>query len=104
MKERIREIWHDLYYKYSPQEGVALAMTCKEAVEQMNLSDTGKLAWLSWLRLKLHLSLCRACAYYDRAGKALGKAVRELAQNSKATFDLEKLNQDLLEKHARNKE
>lgn len=79
-------------------------MTCKEAVEQMNSVDPKTQTWMAWFRLRLHLSLCRACAYYAEASKTLARAVREMAENTKVSIDVEKLNRELLLKYARIKE
>jgi hypothetical protein len=91
------EQWHDLYYKLTPPSGEKFAMTCKEAVEQINAES--KQSWLGWLRLKLHLSLCSACRYYYRASQILGQAFRQMVD--KAGFvDVDQINQELLKKHS----
>lgn len=101
MMKRIKDLWHDLYYKYSPSCGVKFAMTCKEAAEQINSAESGRLKMLFWLRLKLHLSLCRACAYYQRGCITLKNAAKNLAKNPENTIDIDKLNSELLEKYSR---
>lgn len=98
MKKWLLNIWHDLYYELTPPSGEKFAMTCKEAVEQIN--SGGSRSWIAWFRLKLHLSLCRACRYYLQASHILGRAVRHMLHSS-GVVDVEKINQELLRKYVR---
>lgn len=98
MKERLLNIWHDIYYKLAPPSGERFAMTCREAVERINSAES--LTWIAWFRLKLHISLCSACRHYLQASRILGQAIRQMVKGSGDSVDLEKLNQELLRKYA----
>ena len=74
-------------------------MTCKEAVGQMNSTDSSHPTLAARFRLRLHLSLCRACTNYHHASRILGNAAKILARKSENTVDIEKLNQELIEKY-----
>ncbi len=91
-------IWHDIYYKLAPPSGEKFAMTCRDAVEQINSAES--LTWVAWFRLKLHISLCSACRHYLQASRILGQAIRQMVKGSGDSVDLEKLNRELLEKYA----
>jgi hypothetical protein len=99
MKERLRHFWHELYYKLTFQAGSNFALTCKQAVEHINVVDPSTQTWQMKFRLRLHLSLCQACVNYVKASRALGKAAREFMKSSDVSIDIEKLNQELLKKY-----
>jgi len=74
-------------------------MTCRQTVEQMDLGEPPA-SFRAWLRLKLHLSLCKACRYYFQASRILGAAIRQMVDGSGAV-DVEKINHELLQKFTR---
>lgn len=98
MKKKLREIWHDLYFKFCSPSGEKFALTCQEATEQMNVESSRN--FKNWLRLKLHLSLCQACVYYFQMGKILKSAAKEFLTKNEKQINLEKLNQELLDRYA----
>lgn len=102
MKKKLRHFWHELFYMLAPSSVQKFGMTCKEAVSQMDIKDENT-SFLMWFRLKLHLSFCQACNNYFRASRALGRAIRKLMKGSE-TFDLERINDELLRKHTRPKD
>lgn len=91
----IRRWWHDLYYWVTGNKGARFALTCREAVEQVNWPEARGVA-LKRFRLKLHLSLCQACHNYFEMSRQLGRAFRTMVRGSDRHVDLERLNQDLL--------
>ena len=72
-----------------------LRMSCKEASEKMDLG-VGRLSFLTWLRLELHLLICLACRRYLAMSQALRSVARELVSGK--SFDFERLNRELREK------
>lgn len=99
INERLRHYWHEFYFKFSSPAGVEFAMRCKEVVEQIDIGDQ-PMTWRRWFRLKLHLSFCQQCNYYFRLSETLRRALRKTIHNSESKFDLEKVNQELLERYA----
>lgn len=61
----ILKIWHDLYYYLDSKKLEQAALTCRDAVTQLELSDDQP-----GLQLTLHLSLCEACRNYHRFSTA----------------------------------
>lgn len=100
MRSAIRRIWHDLYYRFMPKSGVRFAMTCREAVDQVNLPDPSS-SRVTAFRLGLHLSLCRACHLYFWAASAIRNGVRRYPDDPRSSIDLDRLNRELLKKFAR---
>lgn len=74
-------------------------MTCRDATSAVDLGHAPNGA-LGVLRLKLHLTLCQACKNYQQLTEKLGIAIRDAAKSAKVMPALEKLNQDLLNKHS----
>ena len=103
IKEKIRYIFHELYYKLTPPGGVEFAMTCKQATELIDLRKRPG-SFRDRFRLWLHLRICQACNYYFKASRALRRAVIEMLKNTEEKIDLKGLNQELLKKHSRNNE
>ena len=100
IKEKLRHLWHDIYYALTFRAGSKFALSCKQVAEhELSPSSQGP---LFKLRLKLHLSLCQACVNYVKAGQALKHAARALAKKTSSEVDLEKLNRELLEKYGSN--
>ncbi len=97
MRKKLRQLWHDLYYKMASPRGEEFALTCKHAVEFMELKNDKK-TWRLWLQLQLHLSLCSVCGFYHRTSRVLGKAVKDKFQNTPSRVDVDGLNQQLLKK------
>ena len=96
---KLQGYWHDFFVKFAPQGADDFVMTCKEAVEYMSLNESP--SFIVWIRLRFHLSLCKACLYYFKASKVLKNAVRGIAnKSSKFTLDIEKLNNELLRRYA----
>ena len=102
MRKNLRALWHDLYYKLASPRAVDFALTCKHAVEYMELKNDKK-TWRVWLKLSLHLSLCRVCGFYYRTSRVLGKAVKDKFQRRTASIDVAGLNQQLLKKYTDSK-
>ena len=98
MLDRLLNLWHDLYYKFTGIWGDKFALTCKEATEQVNVAAPGN--FVLWFRVRLHISLCQACRFYARVSRALGQALQKLMQESEEV-DLEGMNRDLLKKYSR---
>lgn len=66
----IRFFWHAFFYIFMPPQMRRYALTCKEAVNEINTTNVhGK-------RLKLHLSLCQACTNYLKFGKLLKEKIK----------------------------
>jgi hypothetical protein len=82
------------------ERGVEFAMKCKEVAERIDLGEVSP-TWIGRFRFRLHLSFCQACRNYSDASKALKRAVRELVLGSEKPLHLDRLNKELMEKHAR---
>lgn len=102
MRNKLRHFWHEFYYSVFSQGGEEFALTCKQAVEHIELKNDSR-SWRTWFRLRLHLSLCEMCSVYFRTSRALGKIVRGLVKKSEKSIHVEKLNQELLEKYTNRK-
>ena len=74
-----------------------IRMTCKEATEKMDLG-VGRLSFLGWLRLELHLVICLACRRYLALTEALKRLIRETVFKKEKLVEIGRLNQDLLKK------
>lgn len=55
----LRQIWHGIYYAIAPESAQEYALTCKEAVTEMNTKK------VSSFRVRLHVSLCQSCSNYE---------------------------------------
>jgi hypothetical protein len=101
LSEKLRYVWHEIYYRLGPRSGQRFALTCREVVSQVDATDVREASRprLIAFRVSLHLSLCQACNNYEAATRALGDAIRKAVSLS-APIDLNKVNQDLLAKHA----
>ena len=65
MNHILREIWHGIYYAVAPDTVQEYALTCREAVTELNTKKTHS------FQVKLHLSLCQACTNYVAYSKWL---------------------------------
>lgn len=61
----ILKIWHDIYYYFESKQLEKAALTCREAVTQLEMSDDQL-----GMQLTLHLSLCESCRSYHRFSKS----------------------------------
>lgn len=103
LDERLRQIWHDFFYKVGKQRAVRLALRCQDVATQIDLEEQQTL--IQYFRFKLHLSLCQACKNYDNTSVVLKTAIKNLINNDEISEDarLEKLNKELLIKHSTTK-
>lgn len=103
LTEIFRHYWHEVYYFFAGDSGVKFAMTCKDVAEQIDLGlipDT----WIGRLRLRLHMSLCQACRNYLKGTKALKKIISETLRKSGNSFQMERLNKELINKYSKKSE
>ncbi len=61
----ILKIWHDIYYYFASKRLEKAALTCQQAVHQIELSGDR-----SGMQLSLHLSLCQSCRNYHQFSKS----------------------------------
>lgn len=74
----IRWIWHAFFYILSPPSLRRYALTCREAVTELNSSNQKS------RRLNLHLTLCQGCSNYLRYSEWLrGVLPKKMYSNSK---------------------
>ena len=76
-------------------------MKCKDITAKINLGTipTGP---YSRFRFSLHLILCKACRYYFDSTALLQRAMRKWVREKEKSVNLEKLNQELLQKFSKN--
>lgn len=100
-----RKIWHDFYYRaFGSAGGVEFGLRCRDVVGRLDLREPGK-TWTDRARLRLHLSFCEACLNHRRFSEALGRALRDgETGGDRPSVRLERLNDELLRKHARKRE
>lgn len=94
--------WHDLYYAVESKKLERVALTCRQAVEDIESTD-GR----PGLQLALHLSLCDSCRKYYGFSKALRHQLKqnpmlEPASPEKST-NYEGLSSKLMAEFAANK-
>lgn len=96
--QKIRKIWHDIYYNFVSIKGVEFALHCKDVTHQVDLSNA-KLSLIKRLRVYLHLSLCQACHNYYSFTKFLNSKIIKISK-SKLNFEqIKKLNEKLLKQY-----
>lgn len=100
LTEKLRKYWHDLYYYCVSDRGVEFAMTCKDVAEQVDLGVSKKSK--SRIRFWLHISICQGCKNYLSTTQVLSDAVKKAILKKESPARIEKLNQELLEKHTQN--
>jgi hypothetical protein len=71
----VRFFWHALFYLLAPARLKRYALTCREAVNEMNTTNTHS------LRVRLHLSLCQACTNYEKTSQWLRKNIKRSEGN-----------------------
>lgn len=76
MNHILREIWYGIYYAVAPNTVQEYALTCKEAVSEINTKKDRH------FRVKLHLSLCQACTNYDKYSRWLSENFPEKKSGS----------------------
>ena len=59
-----------------------MKLTCKEASRLLSQGQDRPLGSGEWLRLRLHLLICDACANFSRQVDTLRRAVRALRERS----------------------
>ncbi|MGZ3724308.1 MAG: hypothetical protein ACXWQQ_00820 [Pseudobdellovibrio sp.] len=60
--QKLRQIWHDIFYALFKAWGEEFALTCREATLETDTQAGDSLSFRYWL----HLSVCQACKnYYD---------------------------------------
>jgi hypothetical protein len=59
LSQALRKIWHGVYYALAPQTLQTYALTCREAVNDLNTKKEKS------FQVNLHLSLCQACTNYE---------------------------------------
>ena len=101
MRHKLQHLWHEVYYRLVPKEGVDFAMNCKDVTARIDLGDNPN-GLVGRFRFWLHLSLCKACKGYLDLTLALRRAARAGLQSAGTSVSLEKLNKSLLQKHAKN--
>jgi hypothetical protein len=98
--QKLRQIWHDAFYKNASKERVEFALKCQDVTARIDLHE--KPTSLNGLfRFWLHLSLCRACKNYFDLSKVLSKAIKKSPPPS--VTNLEKINNSLLERYGQKK-
>ena len=102
VNRKLRQLWHDIYYKLASQKGVEFAMKCKDAAEIVDLGSA-PLSWSARLRLRLHLSLCQACQNYFETTQVLKKAMNDFIDQNKKSVPIDNLNKTLMAQYAANK-
>jgi hypothetical protein len=96
-KEKLRDYWHDTYYRLFSDDGVEFAMNCKDVTGGIDLGEKPK-GFIAVFRFRLHLTLCRACRRYYELSEALGKAIRTAVASKPDPKVLNPLNESLKEK------
>jgi len=103
LREKLRHYWHETYYFLAPKSGVEFGMKCREVVEKIDLGQRPA-TWIGRFRIRLHLSFCQACKNYFDISQALKRAIRGLMHKGETSVDLERLNQELMKKHAQDRD
>lgn len=93
-------LWHDIYYFFDNKRLERVALTCRQAVEEME-EDTDA----TRVRLALHLSLCDSCRKYHRFSKSFRQHLKMnpmLAVSRKnPEVNLEELSLKLMNQYSR---
>ena len=102
LKEKLRAYWHDIYYSVVPKSGVKFALRCQEFSGKVDLHKHEK-SLSGVIRFYLHISLCQACANYNKSSLILRAALRKMIRQNENQKQLERLNQELITKYANGK-
>ena len=100
MRSNIRKIWHDLFYALVSDQTAEFAMRCRNVVAQVDTPEEND-SWRLAFRIKLHMSLCQACANYIVFSRFLNQKMALLSKQDFNERDLIDLNQKLLQNYAR---
>lgn len=96
--QKIRKIWHDLYYKKPSAEKVEFAMRCRDVAHQVDFQTEG-LSLKDQFRFRLHLSLCQACHNYYMVSKFIRTKMHSFSKPEVRQVELDLLTQKLIEIH-----
>ena len=98
--QKFRHYWHDTFYSLATKKGVHFAMKCRDVTGIMDLEDVPS-TLRGQFRFWLHISLCQACKNYLVISKELKKALQTRARFTQTKMDEDRLNESLLQKHAK---
>lgn len=97
--QKLRHLWHNLYYKLAGSKATEFALCCQQAVEQVDLPSPAR-SWKDTFRFYLHLSVCQACSNYFKMSRGFNWAIKKtLRQESQSR--LSHINSELLKKHGK---
>lgn len=96
LNQKLREIWHHVFYKYAPQKWISFAGKCIDVTADIDLNNRPK-NFKEYFSFWLHLSFCQACKNYHEMDKTLSKAIKNSPLLS--NIDFVKLNKKLLNRY-----
>lgn len=76
----------------------ALKMTCKEVYPLISEMQDHPLPFLSRLRLKMHLAICKLCQTYRKQLEIICKMARSLGKDDSKAFEETSLKPEVREK------
>lgn len=65
-----------------------LIPSCREVAEQLSENMDNPVTGLRWLRLKLHLFICKNCRRYENQMELTSKTINQMGIDKKPSDDL----------------